>query len=52
MPTIYEEALGAQEGRDIAGAWAGGLLGMDVTDKVLNSLKVCDLKVILNLSKT
>lgn len=40
VPTMVSEAKVAQGDRGIAGAWAGGLGGMDITDKVLSSLKV------------
>ena len=40
VPTDLEEADEAQEGRDIEGAWAGGADGMQVTERVLRSLKV------------
>lgn len=40
VPTIMSEAEEAQDGRGLAGAWAGGHDGMDITQRVLNSLKV------------
>lgn len=40
VPTVSEEADIAQQDRDIAGSWAGGLLGMNVTTFVLDNLKV------------
>ncbi|KAH8120652.1 S-adenosyl-L-methionine-dependent methyltransferase [Phellopilus nigrolimitatus] len=39
VPTALEEADDAQGGHDIQGSWAGGLLGMDITNKVLSNLK-------------
>ncbi|KAJ7919054.1 S-adenosyl-L-methionine-dependent methyltransferase [Mycena leptocephala] len=33
VPTVYDEASGAQRDRDIEGSWAGGQDGMEVTDK-------------------
>ncbi|KAJ6519448.1 S-adenosyl-L-methionine-dependent methyltransferase [Mycena sanguinolenta] len=33
VPTVFNEASGAQENRDIEGSWAGGQDGMQVTDK-------------------
>ncbi|KAG8908525.1 hypothetical protein FRB99_005885 [Tulasnella sp. 403] len=35
VPTSRDESLVAQGGRDIAGAWAGGMDGMEVTDMLL-----------------
>lgn len=40
VPTISEEANIAQEHRDIAGSWAGGLTGMEVTNRVLSNVTV------------
>lgn len=40
VPTVTSEAEDAQGDCGIAGAWAGGQDGMDVTEKVLKSLKV------------
>lgn len=40
VPTIPEEAIGAQDARDIAGAWAGGIDGMNVTDVFLEHVEV------------
>ena len=40
VPTITSEADDAQDARGIAGAWAGGQYGMDVTQRVLDALKV------------
>ena len=40
VPTIASEADDAQDARGIAGAWAGGHDGMDITQRVLDSLKV------------
>ncbi|OCB91164.1 hypothetical protein A7U60_g1572 [Sanghuangporus baumii] len=37
VPTADEEALNAQGDADIAGAWAGGKLGMEITNQVLNN---------------
>ncbi|KAJ7655186.1 hypothetical protein DFH06DRAFT_1201853 [Mycena polygramma] len=34
VPTVPDEALGAQEDRDIEGSWAGGQDGMQITDRV------------------
>ncbi|VDB85910.1 unnamed protein product [Peniophora sp. CBMAI 1063] len=38
VPTYDEEMSGAQDGGDIAGAWAGGADGMRVTDVLLNQI--------------
>ncbi|KAF8213475.1 S-adenosyl-L-methionine-dependent methyltransferase [Mycena galopus ATCC 62051] len=35
VPTVYDEASGAQKDRDIEGSWAGGQDGMQVTDRFL-----------------
>ncbi|KAF9023424.1 S-adenosyl-L-methionine-dependent methyltransferase [Hymenopellis radicata] len=35
LPTITEEALDAQDTRDIQGSWAGGEVGMEVTNYFL-----------------
>lgn len=40
VPTALEEVDDAQGGHDIQGSWAGGLLGMDIINKVLSNLKV------------
>ena len=40
MPTANDEALHAQDKADIEGAWAGGESGMEITDKILDNLKV------------
>ncbi|KAJ6501680.1 S-adenosyl-L-methionine-dependent methyltransferase [Mycena vitilis] len=34
VPTVPDEAFGAQEDRDIEGSWAGGQDGMQITDRV------------------
>ncbi|KIL70962.1 hypothetical protein M378DRAFT_189519 [Amanita muscaria Koide BX008] len=39
VPTTSEEVLMAQEKRDIQGAWAGGVDGMDVTNHFLSVVK-------------
>lgn len=41
VPTIGEEVYGAQSMANIAGAWAGGTDGMQVTDVLLDDLDVC-----------
>ncbi|PAV21822.1 S-adenosyl-L-methionine-dependent methyltransferase [Pyrrhoderma noxium] len=38
VPTYTEEASNAQGDRDIQGSWAGGSLGMEITNRVLDSL--------------
>ncbi|KAG9051569.1 hypothetical protein FS837_004079 [Tulasnella sp. UAMH 9824] len=38
VPTLEEEASVAQDGRDIAGAWAGGMDGMAITDQLLKTV--------------
>ncbi|TIB74311.1 hypothetical protein E3Q23_02736 [Wallemia mellicola] len=38
VPTEYEESTLAQQNQDISGAWAGGNIGMDLTNKVLENL--------------
>ncbi|KAK7064549.1 ERF1 methyltransferase catalytic subunit mtq2 [Favolaschia claudopus] len=35
VPTLYDEALGAQENTDVEGSWAGGQDGMAITDQFL-----------------
>ncbi|KAF5377490.1 hypothetical protein D9615_005118 [Tricholomella constricta] len=39
VPTIPDEASGAQDARGIAGAWAGGVDGMNVTDVFLERVE-------------
>ena len=41
VPTYDSEAENAQEDRGIAGAWAGGTDGMQITDILLEQLDVC-----------
>lgn len=38
---LIDRATLSQVDRDIGGAWAGGQIGMDVTERVLQSLNVC-----------
>ncbi|KAF8922234.1 S-adenosyl-L-methionine-dependent methyltransferase [Mucidula mucida] len=38
VPTITEEALDAQDNRDIQGSWAGGQAGMQVTNSFLETV--------------
>lgn len=38
VPTLEDEASVAQDGRDIAGAWAGGMDGMAITDQLLKNV--------------
>ncbi|KAG8954457.1 hypothetical protein FRC04_011784 [Tulasnella sp. 424] len=38
VPTFEDEATMAQDGRDIAGAWAGGADGMAITDQLLKNV--------------
>lgn len=40
VPTLEDEATVAQDGRDIAGAWAGGTDGMAITDQLLKNVDV------------
>lgn len=40
VPTDEEEALHAQDIPDIAGAWAGGPIGMQVTNRFLPQVEV------------
>ncbi len=40
VPTITEEALDAQDNRDIQGSWAGGQAGMQVTNSFLETVHV------------
>lgn len=40
VPTFEDEATMAQDGRDIAGAWAGGADGMAITDQLLKNVDV------------
>ncbi|KAF7367224.1 Hemk methyltransferase family member 2-like [Mycena sanguinolenta] len=40
VPTVYDEASGAQEDRGIEGSWAGGQDGMQVTDKFFPQVAV------------
>lgn len=40
VPTLEYEASVAQDGRDIAGAWAGGMDGMAITDQLLKNVGV------------
>lgn len=40
VPTADHEASDAQLARDISGAWAGGIDGMQVTDYLLPRVKV------------
>lgn len=40
VPTFSDEASGAQEARGIAGAWAGGTQGMNITDLFLEHVEV------------
>lgn len=42
VPTLDEEAYGAQNDADITGAWAGGKDGMRITDMLLDQLDVRD----------
>ncbi|KAH8086667.1 S-adenosyl-L-methionine-dependent methyltransferase [Cristinia sonorae] len=39
VPTYTSEAQEAQDGRDIRGAWAGGINGMQVTDMLLEHVE-------------
>ncbi|KAL5534632.1 hypothetical protein ACEPAG_1095 [Sanghuangporus baumii] len=39
VPTADEEAINAQDDANIAGAWAGGKLGMEITNQVLTNVK-------------
>lgn len=43
VPTFDSEAEDAQENKGIAGSWAGGTDGMQVTDILLEQLDVCAL---------
>ena len=45
VPTYTEEASNAQGDRDIQGSWAGGSLGMEITNRVLDSLGVSILHI-------
>jgi release factor glutamine methyltransferase len=40
VPTVEEEAIHAQTGAGIAGAWAGGSMGMNITGPFLDSVEV------------
>lgn len=40
VPTDNMESEDAQEGKDIRGAWAGGMHGMQVTDLLLERVNV------------
>lgn len=40
VPTEDMESEDAQEGKDIRGAWAGGMHGLQVTDLLLESVNV------------
>ena len=40
VPTEDSEEAAAQQSADIAGSWAGGLTGMNVTDRVLGAVDV------------
>lgn len=40
VPTVEDEASGAQHGRDIQGSWAGGSDGMQVTEHFLHMVHV------------
>ena len=46
VPTEYEESTLAQQNQDISGAWAGGNIGMDLTNKVLENLDVSDFSLL------
>lgn len=50
VPTSSEEAVSAQDTRDIAGAWAGGADGMVVTNRLLAQLDVGSTLSILHKS--
>ena len=41
VPTEDSEAFCAQDARGIEGSWAGGSIGMQVTDRLLDQLDVC-----------
>ncbi|KAJ7293188.1 S-adenosyl-L-methionine-dependent methyltransferase [Mycena rebaudengoi] len=41
VPTVPDEASGAQANTDIEGSWAGGQNGMQITDKCLPQVAVC-----------
>lgn len=43
VPTLEEEALQAQDLRNIQGSWAGGSDGMQVTYAFLDRVEVCNL---------
>lgn len=40
VPTATDEASGAQSNADIAGSWAGGTDGMEITDRLLQDVEV------------
>lgn len=48
VPTAYEESFHAQGDAGIAGAWAGGLDGMEVTDRFLDNVEVCHTRPVCN----
>lgn len=41
VPTVHEESVRAQGNADIVGSWAGGLDGMEVTNRFLDDAGVC-----------
>ncbi|KAG6371668.1 hypothetical protein JVT61DRAFT_9383 [Boletus reticuloceps] len=41
VPTDREESVHAQGSAGIAGSWAGGLDGMEVTNRFLDNVGVC-----------
>lgn len=51
VPTSEEEALQAQDLRNIQGSWAGGLDGMQVTYAFLDRVEVCISSSIIDLQR-
>lgn len=43
VPTDHGESFHAQGSAGIAGSWAGGLDGMEVTNRFLDNVEVCPL---------